>query len=459
MQQFNLNSEEQYLNQQLPHNFLAEKIILSCLLVNSEAIEITLQTLPANAFYFKNHQEIYKAIISLYENQIPIEILTVTTFLQDNGQLEKIGGVKVLIELITQVPNLIYLEDYIRLVKDKFIRRSLIRLGYEAMNSGYITNIPLETILTELETKLFNLTNEVKTQKLLSSAELLNNIFFELKGKSVNPALSGLSSGFYSLDSMTQGFQKSDLIILAGRPSMGKTAFGLNIAINMIKSSKLPVLFFSLEMSKEQIMYRVLSMETNINQMRLKSGKLYSTDWVKLNRIIKIIAKFPLFIDDTSELSIQDIRSKLKTFLFEQNQIGIVIIDYLQLMKSSRINNENRVQELSTITRSLKTIAREFNIPIIALSQLSRNVENRMDKKPILSDLRESGSIEQDADMVLMLYRNKYYNVNPTDNQTQQQTEDQLIELIIAKQRNGPIGAIKLKFDEQSTKFSSFDED
>jgi replicative DNA helicase len=453
MQHFDLNDEQQFINKQLPHNFLAEKIILSCLLINSEAIEITVRTLPADAFYFKNHQEIYKAIIFFYENKIPIETLTLTTFLQDNGQLEKIGGVKVLIELMTQVPNLIYLDDYIRLVKDKFIRRSLIKLGYEAINSSYITNIPLESILRDLESKLFNLTSEVKTQKLFSNAELLNNIFFELKEKSVNPTLAGLASGFYALDSLTQGFQKSDLIIIAGRPSMGKTAFSLNIALNVIKNSKLPVLFFSLEMSKEQIMYRVLSLETSIHQMRLKSGKLYPNDWVKLSKMIKIIAKFPLFIDDTSELSVNDIRSKLKTFLFEQNQIGLVVVDYLQLIKSSSLKNETRVNELSEITRSLKIIAREFNIPVIALSQLSRNVENRLDKKPILSDLRESGSIEQDADLVLMLYRNKYYTLRSDENQFQQNFEDQLIELIIAKQRNGPIGTVKLKFDEEQNKF------
>ena len=250
-------------------------MILSCLLINSEAIEITIKTLPVEAFYFKNHQEIYKAIIFMYKNKIPIDILTLITFLQDNGFLEKIGGIKVLIELINQIPNLVYFEEYIRLVKDKFLRRSLIKLGYEIINSGYITNIPLENILNDFENKLFNLTNEIKTQKLFSSAELLNNIFFELKEKSLNPTLPGLSSGFYDLDSLTQGFQKSDLIIIAGRPSMGKTALGLNIALNIIKNSKLPVLFFSLEMSKEQIMYRLLSMETNINQMRLKSGKLY----------------------------------------------------------------------------------------------------------------------------------------------------------------------------------------
>jgi len=452
MQQFNLKNEQILIDQNLPHNFLAEKMILSCLIANSETIEMTLQTLPINAFYFKNHQEIYKVLIHMYENQIPIDTLTLTTFLQDKGMLETIGGLKVVIDLITQVPNLIYLEEYIRLVKDKFIRRSLIKLGYQAINSGHVTNIPLETILNDFENKLFNLTNEIKPQKVFSSAELLNDIFFELKEKSLNSTSSGLSSGFYDLDSLTQGFQNSDLIIIAGRPSMGKTALSLNIALNIIKNSNLPILFFSLEMSKKQIMYRLLAMEADISQMRLRSGKLYQNDWFKLNKIIKIVSKLPFFIDDTSDLCIQDIKSRLKTILFEQNKIGLIIIDYLQLMQNSKSRTENRVQELSQITRSLKIIAREFNIPIIALSQLSRNVENRIDKKPILSDLRESGSLEQDADLVLMLYRNLENNSKDLINQ-----KSQLIELIIAKQRNGPVGTIKLKFDEKRNKFFSLE--
>lgn len=455
MKQSNSNesNKQLFIEQYLPHNFLAEKMILSCLLINSEAIEITLRTISVDVFYFKNHQEIYKAIIFMYKNNLPIDILTLITFLQDHGLLQKVGGLKVLIELLSQIPNLVYLEEYLRLVKDKFIRRSLIKLGYETINSGYITNIPLENILNDLENRLFNLTSEMKPQKLVSSAELLNNIFSELKTKSLDPKLSGVASGFYDLDSLTQGFQKSDLIILAGRPSMGKTALGLNITSNIIKNSKLPVLFFSLEMSKEQIMYRLLAMETNINQMRLKSGKLYQNDWLKLNKIIKILAKFPLFIDDTFDLSIPDIRAKIKTIIFEQNQIGIIIIDYIQLMQSSsKLRNENRVQELSQITRSLKTIAREFNVPIIGLSQLSRNVESRIDKKPILSDLRESGSIEQDADLVLMLYQNK---LQTQEQRNMQKTNkpSKVIELIIAKHRNGPIGTIKLRFDEKQTKF------
>lgn len=451
MEQFNSKNKYLLIKKYLPHNFLAEKIILNCLLINSEALEITFRTLPVEAFYFKNHQEIYKSIIFLYDKKISIDIFTLTTFLQDNGLLKKIGGIKVLIELINQIPNLVYLEEYIKLVKDKFVRRSLIKLGYEAINSGYITNIPLENILNDFENQLFNLTNEIKAQKLFSSAELLNSILKELKQKSLNPKLPGLSSGFYDLDSLIQGFQKSDLIIIAGRPSIGKTALCLNIALNIIKNLKLPILIFSLEMSKEQIMYRLLSMETNIDQMRLRSGKIYQNDWIKLNKIIKILSKLPFFIDDTTDLSIQDIKSKIKTLIFEQTQIGLVIIDYLQLMQNSKLKIENRVQELSIITRSLKNIAREFNIPIIALSQLSRSVENRIDKRPILSDLRESGSIEQDADLVLMLYRTTYSNFNQINQQNYS-----TIEVIVAKHRNGPIGSIKLKFDEKRTKFLNF---
>jgi len=448
MQKFTRQSEPIVIKNYLPHNFLAEKMILSSLLISSEAIDITLRTISIETFYFKNHQEIFKVIIFMHQNKIPIDILTLTTFLQDNGLLKKIGGIKVLIELINQIPNLVYLEEYLRLIKDKFLRRALIKLGYEAINSGYITNIPLEKTLNDFENQLFNLTNQIKIQKLSTSAELLNNIFRDLKEKSMKPTLPGLSSGFYELDSFTQGFQKSDLIIVAGRPSMGKTAFSLSIGLNIIKTSKLPILFFSLEMSKEQIMYRLLAMETNINQMRLRSGKLYRNDWVKLNKVIKIISKLPFFVDDTPDLSIQDIRSKIKTIIFEQTQIGLIVIDYLQLMQNSKFKLENRVQELSQITRSLKNLAREFNVPIIALSQLSRNVENRVNKKPILSDLRESGSIEQDADLVLMLYRNKYYNPKSDGEET-----PDLTDLIIAKQRNGPTGTAKLKFDEKRTKF------
>ena len=452
MKHSKFNNTQLSVNQQLPHNFFAEQMILSSLLISSDAVEITLKTLPIEAFYFKNHQEIYKAIKFLHRNKFYIDILTLLTFLQDNGLLHKIGGIKVLIELISQIPNLTYLNDYLALVKDKFFRRCLIKLGYEIVNSAYITNLSLEKILADCENRIFNLTTETKKQYLFSSSELLNNIFLDLKEKSLNPQFLGLKSGFYELDSLTQGFQKSDLIILAGRPGMGKTALSLNIIMTVLKQARLPILFFSLEMSKEQIIYRLLSMETNINQIRLKNGRLSQSDWAKLTKIMKILSKLPLFIDDTINLSTDEIRSKIKTILFEQKQIGLIIIDYLQLMQISKTRLDNRAQELSYITRLLKTIAREFNIPVIALSQLSRNVENRIDKKPILSDLRESGSIEQDADLVLMLYRNQAQNKE----NLKLPLEYEHLELILAKHRNGPTGTVKLQFNEKRMKFYNF---
>jgi len=447
MQNFDKTTGLLTVDKYLPHNFLAEKIILSSLLINSEAIELILRSVKIETFYFKNHQELYRTILEMYKKKIPIDIITLNSFLQDKGMLEKIGGTKVLIELVNYIPNLLYLEEYISLINDKFLRRSLIKIGYKIINSAYVTNLPLENILNGLESEIFNLTNDIKTQKIYTNAELLSAVFAELKQKSLNPSLAGLISGFYELDSFTQGFQKSDLIIIAGRPSMGKTALALNIGLNIIKSLSLPVLFFSLEMSKEQLIYRLISSETNISNMRLKTGNLYKEDWLKLNEIIKNFSRLPFFIDDTPDPTIQEIKVKIKKVIFEQNQIGLVIIDYLQLMQNSKFKTENRSQELSQITRSLKNLAREFQVPIIALSQLSRNVENRTNKRPILSDLRESGSIEQDADVVLMLYRENYYSSNSSNT-------DNSVQLIISKQRNGPTGTVNLQFDPKLMRFS-----
>ena len=340
-----MKEEKILITKNLPHNFLAEQMILSCLILNSETIKFTIRILPIEAFYFKNHQEVYKVIIFMYKNKLLVDSLSLTTFLQENGLLKKIGGIKVLVELTNQPSSLLYLDKYIKLVKEKFLRRSLIQLGYKIINVGYITNFSLEDLLNKLEIEIFNLINDIKKQPTLSSAQLLNDMFSELKGKFLNPKLPGLPSGFINLDLLTQGFQKSDLIILAGRPSMGKTALSLNIALNILKNSRLPILLFSLEMSKEQIMYRILSLETNINQIRLKNGKLYQNDWVKLTKIIKIISKLPFFVDDTSNLSIQDIRLKIKTVLLKQKEIGVVIIDYLQLMENSNAKTNNRVHE------------------------------------------------------------------------------------------------------------------
>lgn len=437
-------------NTPLPHNFIAEKIILSCLLISYEAIEITIKTVRVETFYFINHQEIYKAIVEMYRKKLTINVFSVNDFLKETGCLNKIGGTKVLLELLNQIPNLVYLEEYIQLIQDKFLRRSLINLGYEAINSAYITNIPLEKILNDFEKKSFRLTNELIEEKKLTTAELFSTVLVELKKKALKPDLPGLASGFYDLDSLTQGFQKSDLIILAGRPSMGKTAFALNITENILKKHKVPIIFFSLEMSKEQLIYRLLSNETGISQTRLKIGNLYKEDWHKLKESIQNYSRLPFFIDDQANLTTQDIRSKIKRILFEQNKIGLIVIDYLQLLLNSKLKSENRVQELSQITRGLKNLAKEFQIPVIALSQLSRNVENRINKRPVLSDLRESGSIEQDADLVLMLYRENYYNSIVEKNEKSTPAE-----LIIAKHRNGPLGIIELSFQNDPIKFSN----
>jgi len=448
MKKFNSEIQFSILDTPLPHNFLAEKIILSCLLINYEAIEITLKTVRVETFYFINHQEIYKAIVQMYKKKLSINVFSVNDFLKETGCLYKIGGTKVLLELLNQIPNLVYLEEYIQLIQDKFLRRSLINLGYETINSAFITNIPLEKILNDFEKKSFSLTNGLIDEKKLTTPELFSNLFLELKEKALKPELPGLASGFYDLDSLTQGFQKSDLIILAARPSMGKTALVLNIAENIIKKYKVPVLFFSLEMSKEQLIYRLLSNETGISQTRLKIGNLYKEDWHELKKSIEEYSRLPFFIDDEPNLTTQDIRAKIKQILFEQNNIGLIIIDYLQLLVNSKLKSENRVQELSQITRALKNLAKEFQIPVIALSQLSRNVENRISKRPVLSDLRESGSIEQDADLVLMLYRENYYNSMVEKNE-----KITTAELIVAKHRNGPLGAVSLSFQNDPTKF------
>ena len=430
----------------LPHNFLSEKIILGNLLISNDALDLTIRSLSIEAFYFESHQKIYKAILTLYKQKKLIDITTLTSYLQDEGLLESVGGVSTLTELINQVPNLVNLEQYISLVQDKFLRRSLIKLGYQIINSGYITNISLENIIYELESELDNLTKKTDTNKILTSAELLTNVYIELQQKSLKTSLPGLSSTFHDLDALTQGFQKSDLIIIAGRPSMGKTAFCLNIATNILKKTKLPILFFSLEMSKEQLIYRLLASETKINSTRLRSGNIKKSEWEILNNVIKRFSKLPFFIDDTPNILIKDIKAKIKKIRLEQQKLGLIIIDYLQLMENPTKTN-NRVQELSQITRGLKNLAREFNVPIIVLSQLSRNVESRVNKRPILSDLRESGSIEQDADLVLMLYRDDYYNPD-TD-------EPNITELILAKHRNGPIGLVKLLFESEFTFFKN----
>ena len=445
---------EPSISQPLPHSIEAEQAVLGGLMLKNDAFDTTAEVLSDSDFYSADHQLIFNAMAALAADGQPFDPITLTESLQNSNQLSAAGGAEYLVDLAHNTPSSANIKAYTQIVLERSIVRQLISASSDIVRKGYN---PLgwdsAKLLEEAEKRLQEIIeNRPKKGGFKEVNSLIKEAVERLDELFKNDAdITGLSTGFSDLDGMTSGWQKSDLIIIAGRPSIGKTALCLSLAINVIKYSKTPVLFFSLEMSKEQIMYRLLGMETNINQMRLRSGKLYRTDWVKLSKVIKILSKLPFFIDDTPDLSIQDIRSKIKTILFEQNRIGLIMIDYLQLMQNSKFKSENRAYELSQITRSLKNIAREFNVPIIALSQLSRNVENRVDKKPVLSDLRESGSIEQDADLVIMLHK-----TNISINKITLNKSVSLTDLIIAKQRNGPTGSIQLLFDKKRTKYINY---
>jgi replicative DNA helicase len=343
--------------------------------------------------------------------------------------------------------------DYIRLVKQKYIRRCIIKIGLKTVDNGFVMNFPVYEQLLSIDSEVQKLTMDLQVKKKdFSSAELLRLIIDDLWEKVRRPGqLSGTPSGFIGLDSYTDGFQKSELIILAGRPSVGKTSFGLNISLNVLKKTRLPVIFFSLEMSAQQLMYRLLSMETRLDQTKFKTGLLNNDDWKKIDLVMRILGKIPIHLHDTPHLSSADVRKVLKNFSKLYTNIGLVVIDYLQLMHEPLSKNLNRSQEISLITRELKNIAREFDVPIIALSQLSRTIDGRIDPKPMLSDLRDSGSIEQDADLVLMLYKNTQKSI------TNLTPGSKIIDLSIAKQRNGPIGNTQLLFNEYLTRFEDYD--
>jgi len=444
------------LKEQLPHSFLLEKTLLSCILVHCDTsfqtLEIIMEQLPIEAFYFKNHQQLYNTFIKMYSQNLSIDFITTIDYLQCHGLVSNVGGLNVINELLKEIPTLVYLTDYIQLVKQKYIRRCIIRIGLKTVDNGFIMNLPVQDQLIDLDSDIQRLSNNIQLKENhFSSSELLNTILVDLWTKTKQSGqLSGIPSGFTGLDFYTDGFQKSELIILAGRPSVGKTAFSLNILLNVLKKTRLPVIFFSLEMSPQQLMYRLLALETRLDQKKFKTGLLNDGDWKRIELVMKILGKIPMHLQDTPHLSTLEIRKTLKNFQRIYPQIGLIIIDYLQLMEETVSKTTNRAQEISLITRELKNIAREFKVPIIALSQLSRTIDGRIDPKPMLSDLRDSGSIEQDADLVLMLYKN---NQNLVSNLN---SSSSIIELSIAKQRNGPIGDTRLLFNEHLTKFEDY---
>lgn len=426
-----------------PQNIDAEEAILGGILLDPEAISRVADLVRPEAFYLTAHQEIYRTMLALQNQGLPTDLMSVMTWLRDRGFLDKVGGQTKLIQLIDRTVSAVNIDQYAQLVMDKYMRRKLIQIGGEISQLGYDTSRDLEQVLDLSEQKVFNVTQDRPQQGLAATADILTHTFSDIESRSLGMVLPGLSCGYYDLDAMTQGFQRSDLIIVAGRPSMGKTSFVMNIARNIGAFHKLPVAIFSLEMSKEQLVQRLLASEVRIESGRLRSGRVSQQEWEPLGHAISALSQLPLFIDDTPNISVNEMRSKSRRLQAEQGgALGLILLDYLQLMEGG---GDNRVQELSKVTRSLKALARELSVPVIALSQLSRGVESRTNKRPMMSDLRESGAIEQDADLIMMLYRDEYYNPDTPDRG--------IAEVILTKHRNGPTGTVKLLFESQFTQF------
>ena len=391
----------------LPSNFLVEQAILNLLLTNPSLAKDTILSLKSETFYFEPHRIIYETIIGIHEKNQGANVTAVITSLNDKNLLKKIGGLGRILNIIAEFENFSDLDMYRKELNDKHLRRIIIETGRKLITWGYETSEDLENILDKIENSLSSLSQEKLSQEAYSAEEIMNDVYYEIKSKrqKTGGISTGLNSSFKDLDSIIQGFQKSDLIIVAGRPSMGKTAFSLNLGKNIVERYNVPLLIFSLEMSRQQIMYRFISTDSNINASRLKSAKMSILDWENLNVSMSKISKLPIFIDDNPNLTLTDIRLRLKKVFTKKIVNGLVIVDYLQLMKlSSKL--ENRVQEISNITRNLKILAKEFQIPIIVLSQLSRNVESRTNKRPMLSDLRESGCIAANNEEFLLQNQN-----------------------------------------------------
>ena len=427
-----------------PQNVEAEESILGGILLDPEAIGRVADLLRPETFYLSAHQEIYRAALNLHAQGSPTDLMCVTAWLQDHDQLDKVGGQGKLAQLVDRTVSAINIDQYAALIKDKFLRRQLIKGATEVMQLAYDTSKSLETVLDEAEQQIFNVTQDRVRQGLVATEDILASTFADLEQRSLGQVLPGLSCNFYDLDAMTQGFQRSDLIILAARPAMGKTALALQIARQICEIHNLGVAIFSLEMSKEQLVQRMLAGEAGIDSNYLRAGRINQAQWEPLSRAIGKLSQLSIYIDDSPNPSITELRSNARRLQSEHPEgLGMIVLDYIQLMGGEA--TDGRVQEISKITRALKGLARELNVPVVALSQLSRGVESRTNKRPLMSDLRESGSIEQDADLIVLLYRDDYYDPDSA--------ERGICELNIAKHRNGPVGTVKLLFEPKLTRF------
>lgn len=441
-----------------PQSVDLEEVVLGAMMIDKKGVDEVIDILHPDVFYKDAHKYIYEAIFKLFESSEPVDLLTVSSQLKKEGRLEAVGGDFYLIKLTQKVASSAHIEFHARIILQKYIQRSLIKISSEIIEEAYSDSTDVFDLLDNAEAKLY----EVTQGNLKRSAETAQNLVIQAKKKieeiSNKEGLSGIPSGFDKLDKLTSGWQPSDLVIVAARPGMGKTALTLSMARNIAVNSGIPVAFFSLEMSSVQLITRLISSETGLSSEKLRTGKLEKHEWEQLNVKVKTLENAPLFIDDTPSLSIFDLRAKARR-LASQHKIKLIIIDYLQLMTAGGSQKGgNREQEISTISRNLKALAKELNVPVIALSQLSRAVETRGgSKRPILSDLRESGAIEQDADIVSFIYRPEYYKIDEWDDEERTPTQGQA-EFIVAKHRNGGLDNIRLKFVGALGKFDNLDD-
>jgi replicative DNA helicase len=434
-----------------PQNSEAEASLLGAILIDSDALVKIADIIGAEDFYENRHQRIFEAISALYDKRSPVDVLTLSDQLKGTGFIDAVGGAAYLTELTNFVPTAAHVEQYAHIVSQKSLRRRLIKASQDIVGMGYDEAKNLQDLIEEAESRLFEVSQKHIKQDISSIETILADSFERLdelhkdKGK-----LRGIPTGYKDLDSMLAGLQRSDLFIIAARPSMGKTAFMLNLAHNVAVKAHEAVLIFSLEMGKEQLVDRMLARESGVDAWALRTGNLNDADFEKIGHAMGTLSEAQIFIDDTPGITVSDLRTKARREA-HKNPLGLIVVDYLQLMSGgARFGGEgNRVQEISEISRGLKSIARELNVPLIALSQLSRSVESRTPPHPQLADLRESGSIEQDADVVAFLYREDYYNPE-TDRKN-------IMDVMIKKHRNGPVGNVELFFDREKQRISSLD--
>ena len=430
-----------------PNDIEAEQAVIGSMLTDKDAVSSALEVLRPDDFYRDDNRIIFSAIMNLYNRSVPVDIITLKSVLTSLGKLEAVGGLEYVAQLPDKVPTTSNVEKYIKIVEEKALLRSLIKTGNDVIELGYDPTQEVEVIMDQAEKKIFDAIQRKNQKGYHTIKDILVDSFTELERLyNQKQHITGVPTGFADLDYKTAGLHNSDLILVAARPAMGKSAFALNIATNAAVRAKVPVVIFSLEMAKEQMANRILCSEAMVDSNKVRTGKVEDEDWAKLAAASGELSEAPIYIDDTPGISIMEIRAKCRKMKMEKD-IGLIVIDYLQLIQGSGKRGASREQEISEISRSLKILAKEINVPVIALSQLSRAPEQRPDHRPMLADLRESGAIEQDADIVMFLYRDDYYN--------EESEKKNIAEVIIAKQRSGSTGTVELLWLGSYTKFAN----